>query len=155
MQRQWQVRWFVLKENKLSYYRDRSHNDPAGVIDLSIAHIKVSSLDRVNTFEVIVPDRTYSIQAENSSDFFFWVEILRKSIQQHNYIFKQNLPVSVSIGSNNDDININREKIRQDLQTMQRELEVEYSGNLVKRGASVKVSFYYSFFFLLIKNYCY
>jgi hypothetical protein len=42
----------------------------------------VSSLSRPNTLDLITPKRIYYLQADNSSDFFVWNEILKKAIQQ-------------------------------------------------------------------------
>jgi len=84
----WQMRWFVLKDHKISYYRSKQIVDAAGVIDLSHAHVKVSSIDRVNTFEIVIPNRVYYIQADNSSDFFAWQEVIKQSVNQYNVIYR-------------------------------------------------------------------
>jgi citrate lyase gamma subunit len=84
----WQMRWFVLKDHKLSYFRSKLVSEPAGTIEMSHAHVKVSSIDRVNTFEIIIPNRIYYIQTDNSSDFFAWQEVIKQSINQYNVIYR-------------------------------------------------------------------
>lgn len=78
----WKQRWFVLKDNKLSYFHERSEVNPINTINMGTAHVK-SSPDKAHTFEVITPTRVWYFQAENSSDFFLWMDLLRDSQQRH------------------------------------------------------------------------
>ena len=48
---------------------------PEGIIDLRDAHIQ-SSADISNAFEVAIPSDTLVFQAENSADFFHWMNVL-------------------------------------------------------------------------------
>eukprot|EP00029_Vermamoeba_vermiformis_P006300 TRINITY_DN2431_c0_g1_i1.p1 TRINITY_DN2431_c0_g1~~TRINITY_DN2431_c0_g1_i1.p1 ORF type:complete len:655 (+),score=165.37 TRINITY_DN2431_c0_g1_i1:48-2012(+) len=134
----WQMRWFVLKDHKISYYRSKLVSEPAGVIELSHAHVKVSSIDRVNTFEIIIPNRVYYIQTDNSSDFFAWQEVIKQAIHQYNVIYRNlNLESSGAlelirqIGPNKTLQAVYEEK-------RQSTFVIEYSGYLTKRGDTVK-----------------
>lgn len=78
----WKQRWFVLVDNKLSYFHERSEINPINTINMATAHVK-SSTERTNTFEVITPQRVWYLQADNSADFFMWMDLLRESQQRH------------------------------------------------------------------------
>jgi hypothetical protein len=134
----WQMRWFVLKDHKLSYFRSKLVSEPAGTIEMSHAHVKVSSIDRVNTFEIIIPNRIYYIQTDNSSDFFAWQEVIKQSINQYNVIYR-NLNLESS-GALELIRHIGPDKTLQAVYEEKRQSSfvVEYSGYLTKRGDTVK-----------------
>jgi hypothetical protein len=119
----WRLRWFVLKDGTLSYFRTRGAAEPAGRIDLSIAQVKVSSLPRPNTLELVTPRRVYYLQADNSSDFFVWNEVLKKAIQQSSKI-------AHSISNNN--------AATSSKELMLKGGNADYIGFLIKRGLQMK-----------------
>jgi hypothetical protein len=75
----WRQRWVVLKDNKLGFYKARADPEPRLTINLSSAHVKSTTLDRINTFELVVPGDVFYLQADNSSDFFLWMDLMRTS----------------------------------------------------------------------------
>jgi hypothetical protein len=114
----WKQRWFVLKDNKLSYFHERSEVNPINTINMATAHVK-SSPERSNTFEVITPQRVWYFEADNSADFFLWMDLLRDSQQRHARRARQ----AVDGGS--------------DIQASPA-ADVVKEGYLIKRGGNVK-----------------
>lgn len=78
-ERGWRQRWMVLKENKLHFYKSRADPEPRITVPLTSAHVKSTTLDRINTFELVVPGDVFYLQADHSSDFFHWMDMLRTS----------------------------------------------------------------------------
>lgn len=75
----WKTRWVVLKENRLLFFKARADPEPKSTLLLSCAHVKTTTLDRINTFELVVPGDVFYLQADNSSDFFLWMDLIRTS----------------------------------------------------------------------------
>lgn len=71
----WRRRWCVLTANQLAYYKDESEGELRGVIEFNEAAISetVKSDSRGFVFAVQCPDRTYFLQAANSSERIVWV----------------------------------------------------------------------------------
>ena len=78
-ERSWKNRWVVLKENRLLFFKARADPEPRTTLLLSCAHVKTTTLDRINTFELVVPGDVFYLQADNSSDFFLWMDLIRTS----------------------------------------------------------------------------
>lgn len=78
-EKSWKTRWVVLKENRLLFFKARADPEPRTSLLLSCAHVKTTTLDRINTFELVVPGDVFYLQAENSSDFFLWMDLIRTS----------------------------------------------------------------------------
>jgi hypothetical protein len=84
----------------------------------------VSSLSRPNTLDLITPRRVYYLQADNSSDFFVWNEILKKAIQQSSKLARITSMNSVPSSSPNE--------------TMLKGGNADHIGFLIKRGLQMK-----------------
>jgi len=72
----WKRRWFVLRNDALSYFKKEGDAEPIGVISLLSTGI-IKSADRkkkLNTFEVPTPSRTFFLCAENEADRQSWLE---------------------------------------------------------------------------------
>lgn len=78
-EKSWKTRWVVLKENRLLFFKARADPEPKTALLLSCAHVKTTTLDRINTFELVVPGDVFYLQADNSSDFFLWMDLIRTS----------------------------------------------------------------------------
>ncbi|CAI8038949.1 Dual adapter for phosphotyrosine and 3-phosphotyrosine and 3-phosphoinositide [Geodia barretti] len=75
----WRVRWFILRNQNLSYYRTKQHKKPLGTLDLTEA-ISVdldTSKDKEFCFRIIMPSRTWYFLGNSVEDSQQWVELLR------------------------------------------------------------------------------
>ncbi|EGC40549.1 hypothetical protein DICPUDRAFT_25009 [Dictyostelium purpureum] len=83
----WRRRWFVLKDNLLSYYKSPKDTTPAGVIpvneilDISIKCEISQQEGHDYCFEIITHKASYLISAENEKDLEDWTEILNSAIK--------------------------------------------------------------------------
>ncbi|CAI8043468.1 Dual adapter for phosphotyrosine and 3-phosphotyrosine and 3-phosphoinositide [Geodia barretti] len=75
----WKKRWFVLKDKNLSYYTKDTDTRPLRVIDLSQA-TSISCSDeyeeKANLFKIVLPWRTFYLQALTETLRREWVELL-------------------------------------------------------------------------------
>ena len=79
IRKNWRVRWFILRNQYLSYYRTKQHRKPLGTLDLTDA-ISVdldSSKDKDFCFRIIMPSRTWYFLGNSVEDSQQWVELLR------------------------------------------------------------------------------
>lgn len=79
IRKNWRVRWFILRNQYLSYYRTKQHRKPLGMLDLTEA-ISVdldSSKDKDFCFRIIMPSRTWYFLGNSVEDSQQWVELLR------------------------------------------------------------------------------
>ena len=78
----WKVRWFILRNQYLSYYRTKQHKTPIGTLNLT----RAISIDLDNTkqkdfcFRVIMPSRTWYFLGNSVEDCQQWVELLRTKL---------------------------------------------------------------------------
>ena len=73
----WRKRWFVLKNEKLMYYKSQHDSHAVGIIPLTDSML--SNLDQNElTFQIETPYRTYLLKATTSIDFIGWTEQLQK-----------------------------------------------------------------------------
>lgn len=74
----WQLRFIVLKDSTLSYYKSAEDSDFGcrGAICLEKAHVKESDVDDCR-FEITVNNLVWYLRAENPEDKKNWVEVLR------------------------------------------------------------------------------
>ncbi|KAF2074525.1 hypothetical protein CYY_004152 [Polysphondylium violaceum] len=83
----WRRRWFVLKENVLSYYKSPKDTTPAGCIlvtDIVNLEIDIESSQREGydyCFQIQTSKATYLISAENERDLEDWTEILKSAVR--------------------------------------------------------------------------
>jgi hypothetical protein len=100
----WKQRYFVLTQSNLCYYKkmkDYPSKKPQGVIPLDVFYTRVlpqeeaNQIGRRHAFDVIVPFRTFQLNALNDPDMKMWVRALqnRRRISTH---VVQNAPQPVS-----------------------------------------------------------
>ncbi|KAN0024005.1 hypothetical protein ACTFIV_008398 [Dictyostelium citrinum] len=81
----WRRRWFVLKDNILSYYKSPKDTAPAGIIPINeIINIEIeceiSQAEGYDyCFQISTSKANYLISAENERDLEDWTEILRSA----------------------------------------------------------------------------
>ena len=78
----WRIRWFILRNQFLSYYRTKQHRKPLGTLDLTDA-ISVdldNSKEKEFCFRVIMPSRTWYFLGNSVEDSQQWVELLRMKL---------------------------------------------------------------------------
>eukprot|EP01087_Luapelamoeba_hula_P004629 TRINITY_DN1454_c0_g1_i2.p1 TRINITY_DN1454_c0_g1~~TRINITY_DN1454_c0_g1_i2.p1 ORF type:complete len:136 (+),score=20.93 TRINITY_DN1454_c0_g1_i2:43-450(+) len=80
----WKKRWFVLQARTLYYFPTcNSDAEPLGVINLSAATTVVSVADvpkKEYGFQVVTPDRTYTIVASTEQEREAWTSIIQKTL---------------------------------------------------------------------------
>jgi hypothetical protein len=80
----WKRRWFILKEDTLSYYRVRGDSTPAGVINLSLATVRrIKDTKKANLFEIITPTRIYQIYADHPEALNDWLNYINTAINKY------------------------------------------------------------------------
>lgn len=74
----WQLRFIVLKDSTLSYYKSAEDSDFGcrGAICLERAIIRESEVDECR-FDISVNNTVWYLRAENSEDKKNWVEVLK------------------------------------------------------------------------------
>lgn len=74
----WQLRFIVLKDSTLSYYKSAEDSDFGcrGAICLERAIIRESDVDECR-FDISVNNTVWYLRAENSEDKNNWVEVLK------------------------------------------------------------------------------
>lgn len=82
--RTWRVRWFVLRNNYLSYYKTKQSPRPITSLDLFKATLVEydDSKQKEFCFRIEFPRRTYFLYANSIEDCHNWVELLRSKIRQ-------------------------------------------------------------------------
>ncbi len=78
----WKVRWFVLRNNFLSYYKTKQSSRPIDCLDLFKAS-RVEFDDSKNKeycFRIFFSRRTYFLYANNAEDCQNWVDLIRSKI---------------------------------------------------------------------------
>jgi hypothetical protein len=82
--RNWKLRWFILKDNNLYYFKKKGDPKPVGEIPLGGAQIKTDvKVKRSHTFELYSPsiDKTFYVQANNKEDMSSWISALEKGAE--------------------------------------------------------------------------
>ncbi|XP_065062028.1 pleckstrin homology domain-containing family H member 2-like [Rhopilema esculentum] len=79
----WKKRWFVLMDGKLSYFKtkDDMMRKPLGQICLETVS-SVSRSERLNTFELNTPKRTYYLTADSPEIAEDWLRALRNNLKR-------------------------------------------------------------------------
>lgn len=82
VRKSWRVRWFVLRNNLLSYYKTKQHKKPIATLDLTKA-VRVefdNSKHKEFCFRITFPGRTYYFLGNSIEDCQQWVELLHSRI---------------------------------------------------------------------------
>jgi pleckstrin homology domain-containing family A member 1/2 len=76
----WKKRWFVLRTEKLAYYKNEQEYKLLRLLDLRDIHsaITVSLKHHQNTFGIVTPTRTFYIQAPSAAERDTWVRRLNE-----------------------------------------------------------------------------
>jgi len=82
--RNWKVRWFIIKDNNLYYFKKKGDQKPIGEIPLPGSQIKVDTkVKRSNTFELYSPtiDKIFYCQANTHEEMKGWISALEKGAE--------------------------------------------------------------------------
>ena len=84
IRKNWLKRWFVLRNQNLSYYKTKQCLKPIAILDISLARgIEYDSTKRKDfAFRIEFPHRTYFIYAKSNADCVNWVELLKSKLIQ-------------------------------------------------------------------------
>jgi len=130
----WRQRWFILKNNILYYYVTREEVLPVGTIPLEGCTVKVMGVSStfgkhpVDSFAIVTAKRVYYLAAEDSSEMFDWMNVLKLSIR----FFESDLLKSQQL-----------EKLENGMTTLNRKSiflnkdEIVRNGYLLKKGNGV------------------
>ncbi|KAJ3565171.1 hypothetical protein NP233_g7808 [Leucocoprinus birnbaumii] len=79
----WKKRWFVLRPNHLAFYKNEAEYKLLRLLDLNDVHscIPVQLKRHANVFGLILPKRTYYLQASSAQDVQDWVEAIEDARQ--------------------------------------------------------------------------
>lgn len=84
----WKRRFFVLENNRLSYYDKEDLKKKRGTIDLDAAYsiCLAPETKKPNSFKIIIPNqRTFFITSDSKEDMDAWMKTIRSNIQElHN-----------------------------------------------------------------------
>ncbi len=83
IRKSWRVRWFVLRNQHLSYYKAKQSEKPIAVLNLTNARgVEYDQSKRKDfCFRITFSHRTYFLYANSSEDCEQWVELLRSKLQ--------------------------------------------------------------------------
>lgn len=94
----WSRRFFHLSFPTLQYYTMEGKNNSSTVtIDLRLCTVKIPTdplPERRNVFEIVCPQKTYTLQTETDREFILWTERLQAAIQR---------AINEGIGGNSND----------------------------------------------------
>ena len=79
----WRVRWFVLKNCILSYYKTKQSQKPIKSLNMAeaIAVEYDNSKDKEHCFRIKFPSRTFYVYANSTEDCQQWVELLQPLVR--------------------------------------------------------------------------
>ncbi|KAJ3092361.1 Arf-GAP with coiled-coil, ANK repeat and PH domain-containing protein 2 [Quaeritorhiza haematococci] len=96
----WNRRFFELKNDSLHYFSD-TKDDSKTTIDLRICMVReVQTPERRFCFEIVSPNRSYTLQAESSHDMQEWIAALQGAIAR---ALHYEGPASAEDAGNNED----------------------------------------------------
>jgi len=80
----WRERYFILKDNTISYYTDKNDKKLKGSIELQRNHqilkMTATETDKPFAFKITCPERTMYVYAGSEEDMNDWIRVLRKAI---------------------------------------------------------------------------
>ena len=82
IRKNWKRRWFILRNNILSYYKSKLSAKPIGRLDISLAGAVEydNSKEKEYCFRIELPHRTFYMHAGSAEDCDNWVELLRSKL---------------------------------------------------------------------------
>jgi len=77
----WKTRWFILQEKKLFYFKKKSDNKPAGVVDLKMCQVNPSD-KKPFCFEIndTQTNKVYPIAAPNQKEMQEWTTAIKDAV---------------------------------------------------------------------------
>ena len=82
IRKNWKTRWFILRNNTLSYYKSKLSAKPISRLDISQAGAVEydNSKEKEYCFRIELPHRTFYMHAGSAEDCDNWVELLRSKL---------------------------------------------------------------------------
>lgn len=82
IRKNWKVRWFVLRNQSLSYYKAKQYQKPIRILDMSSAKAVEydDSKHKDYSFRIELPHRTYFLYGNSAEDCQQWVDLLRSKL---------------------------------------------------------------------------
>ena len=82
IRKSWRVRWFVLRNQYLSYYKTKQSRRPIDILDLTTAlNVEYDDIKCPESgFRIQFPNRTYFFCANSNEDRANWVELLQSKL---------------------------------------------------------------------------
>ncbi|XP_071806071.1 arf-GAP with coiled-coil, ANK repeat and PH domain-containing protein 2-like [Asterias amurensis] len=109
----WHRRWFTVKDDQLVYQKRTKGGISIAAEDLRLCNVKpLDDIDRRFCFEIVLPGKTISLQADNESIRKAWIEALQAGITSA-YCLSPTLQRPQSEGSFNDNPNPHQESSTQ------------------------------------------
>ncbi|KAI9337755.1 hypothetical protein BDR26DRAFT_896510 [Obelidium mucronatum] len=101
----WKTRWFVLRTNKLAYYKNDKEYELLNIIPLenitTVADVDLAH--RGNVFGIITRDRTYFLQGSSPTEMESWTFIMREALKEfQKYSGGPPPPIRPRMGSNDN-----------------------------------------------------
>lgn len=90
----WSLRWFVLRQDCLVYYKTEKDKQPRGVISLQKAHVQASTLKQF-AIEIVCEGSSYFLCAATALEQSQWIEAIQNAIQSM-FPAQQELPQAPS-----------------------------------------------------------
>ncbi|GBG29096.1 Arf-GAP with GTPase, ANK repeat and PH domain-containing protein 2 [Hondaea fermentalgiana] len=83
VRRQWKRRYFVLRTDKLLYYRSWKDVNPQPVCDILLSSVReVANSEFKNCFEILSPNKkAYILQATSAHEMATWMAAMRRAIE--------------------------------------------------------------------------
>ena len=78
----WRVRWFVLRNHYLSYYKAKQHQKPIAILNMMLARaVEYDNSKQKNfCFRIEFPHRTFFLYGNSAEDCQQWVELLQSKL---------------------------------------------------------------------------
>eukprot|EP00002_Diphylleia_rotans_P031133 TRINITY_DN6453_c0_g1_i4.p1 TRINITY_DN6453_c0_g1~~TRINITY_DN6453_c0_g1_i4.p1 ORF type:complete len:495 (+),score=73.28 TRINITY_DN6453_c0_g1_i4:1075-2559(+) len=79
--KEWNRRFFVVRNGQLFYYRSIKDAEPQGIINLLLSTVKdASTSDHPHCLEVVSNERSLLLQAENAVEHRDWITVIQNTI---------------------------------------------------------------------------
>ncbi|XP_013399466.1 pleckstrin homology domain-containing family A member 1 isoform X1 [Lingula anatina] len=81
----WKRRFFVLDEDRISYYKNEKWQGKRPIKSIDILNVKEAKQterykDRDNLFELVTRNRTFYVQCDTCEDMYSWIAIINKTV---------------------------------------------------------------------------
>jgi hypothetical protein len=75
----WRLRWFVLQDDKLFYFKTSEQSKPIGFIPLDQTVVRKTTMEsevKEFCFEIITKNRIFQLAAKSKNDMMEWIKVL-------------------------------------------------------------------------------